>query len=361
MRRTPLYNEHKKLGAKFTEFGGWEMPVYYTSIIDEHNAVRRSVGMFDTSHMGTFIISGKDIEKFLNYVTLGNMSGLPDKKARYSMFLNEDGGIKDDIIVYKLGSKYMIVVNAGNLNKDFQWLNKHKPTDIQIENISDDISLLAVQGPKAVSILQSIADTDITSMKYFTVSELKLKDITADFCKIARTGYTGEDGFEIFIPKEKAPRLWERLISLSVKSCGLGCRDSLRLEACMPLHGHEIDESINPIESGFQKTINWDNNFIGRNKLISIKDKPLKKSVAFECLSGIARTSNKVFLNNKNIGYVTSGLFSPTFKKAIGMALIDLNVQSDNLEVAIHNNRRKLRIVPKPFYKRPRQTHERKR
>jgi aminomethyltransferase len=352
MKRTPLYDEHKKLGAKFTEFSGWEMPVQYTSIIDEHNAVRTNVGVFDTSHMGTFIVSGKDIEKFLNYVTLGNMSGLPDRKARYSMLLNEEGGIKDDVIVYKFGNEYMIVVNAGNLDKDFEWLNKHKPAGIEIENISGDISLLAVQGPNAVEILQSISDTDIINMKYFTVLELKLQWINADFCRIARTGYTGEDGFEIFISKNKTVELWKKLISLSVKPCGLGCRDTLRLEACMPLHGHEIDENINPLEAGFQKTINWDNDFIGKDKLVPLKDKPLRKSVAFECLSGIARNSNKVFFGDKKIGYVTSGSFSPTFKKAIGMALIESDIQSDNLEVAIHNNRRKIKIVPKPFYKR---------
>jgi aminomethyltransferase len=352
MKRTPLYDEHKKLGAKFTEFSGWEMPVQYTSIIDEHNAVRTNVGVFDTSHMGTFIVSGKDIEKFLNYVTLGNMSGLPDRKARYSMLLNEEGGIKDDVIVYKFGNEYMIVVNAGNLDKDFEWLNKHKPAGIEIENISGDISLLAVQGPNAVEILQSISDMDIINMKYFTVLELRLKWINADFCRIARTGYTGEDGFEIFISKDKTVEFWRKLISLSVKPCGLGCRDTLRLEACMPLHGHEIDENINPLEAGFQKTINWDNDFIGKDKLIPLKDKPLRKSVAFECLSGIARNSNKVFFDDKKIGYVTSGSFSPTFKKAIGMALIESDVQSDNLEVAIHNNRRKIKIVPKPFYKR---------
>ncbi|MDR1433699.1 glycine cleavage system aminomethyltransferase GcvT [Candidatus Endomicrobiellum devescovinae] len=352
MKRTSLYDEHKKLEAKFTEFSGWEMPVQYTSIIDEHNAVRANVGMFDTSHMGTFIFSGNDIEKFLNYVTLGNMSGLPDRKARYSMLLNEEGGIKDDVIVYKFGNEYMIVVNAGNLDKDFEWLNKHKSESINIRNISEDISLLAVQGPKAASILQSISNTYITSMKYFTVSELKLKDIAADFCRIARTGYTGEDGFEIFISKDKTIELWEKLINLSVKPCGLGCRDTLRLESCMPLHGHEIDENINPLEAGFQKTINWDNDFIGKDKLIPLKDKPLRKSVAFECLSGIARNSNEVFLGDKKIGYVTSGSFSPILKRAIGMALIESDVQSDNLEVAIHNNRRKIKIVQKPFYKR---------
>jgi aminomethyltransferase len=352
MKRTFLYDEHKKLGAKFTEFGSWEMPVQYTSIIDEHNAVRTNVGMFDVSHMGTFILFGHDIEKFLNYVTLGNMSEFQDKKARYSMLLNEDGGIKDDVIVYKFGNEHMIVVNAGNIDKDFEWLNKHKFESINIRNISENISLLAVQGPKAASILQSISNTYITSMKYFSVSELKLKGIAADFCRIARTGYTGEDGFEIFISKDKTTELWEKLISLSVKPCGLGCRDTLRLESCMPLHGHEINENINPLEAGFQKIINWDNDFIGKYKLVPLKDKFSRKSVAFECLLGVARNSNEVFFGDKKIGYVTSGSFSPTFKKAIGMALIESDVQSDSLEVAIHNNRRKIKIVPKPFYKR---------
>ncbi|MDR3256198.1 MAG: glycine cleavage system aminomethyltransferase GcvT [Endomicrobium sp.] len=352
MKKTHLYDEHKKLGAKFTEFSGWEMPVQYTSIIDEHNAVRTNVGMFDTSHMGTFIITGDNSEKFLNYVTLGNMSGLSDKKARYSMILNEEGGVKDDIIVYKFGSEYMIVVNAGNLDKDFAWLNAYRPQNINLKNVSSEIALIAVQGPKTADILQSISETEIRSIKYFTVSELKLKDINVDFCRIARTGYTGEDGFEIFISKEQISNLWEKLISLSAKPCGLGCRDTLRLEACMPLHGHEIDENINPIDAGFQKTINWDNDFIGKNKLLFLKDKPLRKSIAFECLSGIARNGNEVFSDGKKIGYVTSGSFSPTFKKAIGMALVDADIQSDNLEVVIYNNKRKIKIVSKPFYKR---------
>jgi glycine cleavage system T protein len=352
MKRTHLFNEHKKLGAKFMEFGGWEMPVQYTSIIDEHNAIRTNVGVFDTAHMGTFIVTEENAEKFLNYVTLGNIYGLPDKKARYSMMLNEEGGIKDDIIVYKFGSEYMVVVNAGNLEKDFSWLSKHKTEKVEIKDISGDISLIAIQGPKSAEILQSISEVDIKSMKYFTASILKLKDINADFCRVTRTGYTGEDGFEVFISKEQISKFWEKLMSLSVKPCGLGCRDTLRLEACMPLHGHEIDENINPIAAGFQKIINWDNNFIGKNRLLLLKDKSMKKSIAFECTSGIARNSNEIFSRNKKVGYVTSGSFSPTLKKAIGMALIDADAVTDELEVEIHNNRRKIKAVPKPFYKK---------
>jgi len=352
MKRTRLYDEHKSLGAKFTEFAGWDMPVQYSSIIAEHNAVRSNVGVFDTSHMGIFILSGENSEKFLNYVTLGNIAGIPDKKARYSMILNENGGIKDDIIVYKFGSEYMVVVNAGNLEKDFCWLDGHKTENVEIKNLSGDVCLVSVQGPRSADVLRNISAFDVGNMKYFTVSELKLKGIDADFCRIARTGYTGEYGFEIFISKEYVVEFWKKLMDLSVKPCGLGCRDTLRLEACMPLHGHEIDENINPVDAGFKKTINWNSDFIGKSRLLSLKDRPLKKSVAFECLSGIARNADGVFLGDKKVGYVTSGSFSPTFKKAVGMALIDADSETGRLKVEIHSSRREIKVVEKPFYKR---------
>lgn len=352
MKRTYLYDSHLALGAKMTEFGGWEMPLQYSSIIEEHNAVRTSAGIFDTSHMGTFIIFGENSGDFLDKVTVSDMKNLTDKKARYSMILNENGGVKDDIIVYKFANEYMMVVNAGNLDKDWDWLNKFKTENMELQNRSLDICLLALQGPKSAEILQNISETEIKDMKYFTCSELKLKNISANFCRVARTGYTGEDGFEIFISREQSKLLWDKLISLDAKPCGLGCRDTLRLEACMPLHGHEIDENINPIDAGFGKIIYWENNFNGKNKLLAIKDNPLKKSVAFECSGGIARNGNKVFAGGKEAGYVTSGTFSPTLKKAIGMALIDFGTDDNEVEIEIHNNRRKAVIVNKPFYKR---------
>jgi aminomethyltransferase len=268
------------------------------------------------------------------------------------MILNENAGVKDDIIVYNLGFEYMVVVNAGNLEKDWQWLNLHKTGKVGLENISEKLCLLALQGPKAVEIMQSVSETDVSSMKYFTISELKLKNIDAEFAKAARTGYTGEDGFEIFISNEAAAKFWNELMKLSVTPCGLGCRDTLRLEACMPLHGHEIDEDINPIDAGFQKTVNWENDFIGRQALLAFKDNPKRKLIAFECLSGIARNGNKIFDGQKEAGYVTSGAFSPTFKKAIGMALIDINSSQENLDVEIRADKRKIKIVNKPFYKR---------
>lgn len=353
LKETFLHSKHKELGAKFTEFGGWDMPVQYSSIIEEHNAVRNSVGIFDTSHMGTFLISGDNAGKFLDYVTISDMSNLPLYKARYSMLLNKQGGIKDDIIVYKFEDYYMMVVNAGNLDKDFAWLNENKLSNVEIKNVSKEISMMAVQGPKAVDIVSQVVDGDVLFMKYFTAKDIDIKGKVAEFAKIARTGYTGEDGFEILVSNSCAEYVWSKLIELGAKPCGLGCRDTLRLEACMPLHGHEISEEINPIDAGFIKTVFWNKEFIGKQAIEQIKDKPSKKLVAFICQNGIARAHDEVYVNDKKVGYVTSGSFSPTFKKAIGMALVDVSVDERlPIQIKVHNNLRNITIVQKPFYKR---------
>ena len=353
LKQTFLYQKHKQAGAKFTEFGGWDMPVQYTSSMQEHNAVRSAVGIFDTSHMGTFIISGANAGKFLDYVTISDMSNLPLHKARYSMLLNENGGIKDDIIVYKFADYYMMVVNAGNLDKDFKWLNDNKIEDIEIKNISKDISMIAVQGPKAVEIVKQLTDEDIEDMKYFTAKDVKFKGQTAEFSKIARTGYTGEDGFEILISNSSAEYIWTKLIELGAIPCGLGCRDTLRLEACMPLHGHEITETINPIDAGFTKTIFWNKDFIGKSSIEKFKDNPLKKSIAIVCKNGIARAGDEIYVGDKKVGYVTSGSFSPTLKKAIALAFVDYDVDTNSIiQVKVHNNLRDVSVVEKPFYKR---------
>jgi aminomethyltransferase len=351
-KRTFLYDEHLKLNAKITEFSGWDMPVQYTSIIDEHTTVRTACGMFDTSHMGTFVISGEGSGEFLNKVTVGDMANLPEKKARYSMFLNALGGVKDDIIVYKLDGKYLIVVNAGNLEKDFSWLGENKPDDVTIENISPQICLISVQGPKTLELLGLMSVNDLSAMKYFSCDNLELKNIKADYLQIARTGYTGEDGFEIFISQAQAKGLWKSLLALGVKPCGLGARDTLRLEACMPLYGHELSETINPIEAGLERSIFWHNDFIGKNTLLALKDNPKRKLVVFECTGGVARAENEVFSNGTKIGYVTSGTFSPTFKKAIGLALVDSAFTGEEFDVSVHSNMRKAKVVQKPFYKR---------
>ncbi|MFA7674765.1 MAG: glycine cleavage system aminomethyltransferase GcvT [Endomicrobiia bacterium] len=353
LKETFLNKKHKELSAKFTEFGGWNMPVMYTSIIEEHNAVRTAAGIFDTSHMGTFIITGSNAGKFLDFITISDMSKLPLYKARYSMLLNEEGGIKDDIIVYKFEDYYMMVVNAGNLDKDFKWLNDNKIDNVEIENISSEICLIALQGPKAIEIMQNIVEENILFMKYFTGKDVKFKGLNSKFAKIARTGYTGEDGFEIFVRNNCAEKVWSKLLELGAKPCGLGCRDTLRLEACMPLHGHEISEEITPIDAGFEKTVFWQKEFIGKSVIEKARNNPLKKLIAFFCEGSIARNGSELFLNDKRIGYVTSGTFSPTLKKAIGLALIDYNTnETSEIKVKVHNNLRNIKIVSKPFYKR---------
>jgi len=268
------------------------------------------------------------------------------------MFLNESGGVEDDIIVYNLGKEYMVVVNAGNLDKDFERLSANKPENVELKNISSDICLLALQGPRAPEILQSVCESDVLSMKYFTCADVKLKNISASFLKAARTGYTGEDGYEIFISKESAQKLWDVFLQAGAKPCGLGCRDTLRLEACMPLHGHEIAPDINPVEAGFQKTVGWDSDFIGKEALLPFKNEAKRKLIAFECLSGIARANDVIFEEDTKIGTVTSGTFSPTLKKAIGMALIGAGAQTQNLFVEIRSVKRPVKEAAKPFYKR---------
>lgn len=353
LKETFLNKEHKKLNAKFTEFGGWNMPVMYTSIIEEHNAVRSKAGIFDTSHMGTFIISGSNSGKFLDYMTVSDISNLPLYKARYSMILNEKGGIKDDIIVYKFENYYMMVVNAGNLEKDFKWFNDNKIDNVDIKNLSSEICLIALQGPDAVEMMSNLVSENISDMKYYTGRDVTFKGLNAKFSKITRTGYTGEDGCEIFISNDCAQTVWSNLVKLGAMPCGLGCRDTLRLEACMPLHGHEISEDINPIDSGFGKVVFWEKDFIGRQAVEKIKNNPSKKSIAFVCEGSIARGGAELFINDKKIGYVTSGTFSPTLKKAIGMALIDYNAgENCEIKVNVHNNLRNIKVVPKPFYKR---------
>jgi glycine cleavage system T protein len=360
MNKTYLYNEHLKLGAKFINFHEWAMPIQYTSIINEHNIVRNKVGMFDISHMGIFIISGKDSEKFINYVTVGNIINLPCGKAKYSMILNVNGGIKDDIIVYKSNlQEYIIVVNSVNINKDLIWFqkqynkNKSKYNDVKICNVSDIICLISVQGPLCVEKLQCLTKTNIKQIKYFSIVDLQFNGLNSTFCKIARTGYTGEDGFEIFISNENVIQLWKKLLANSITPCGLGSRNTLRLESCMPLYGNELQENIDPISIGFTNIINWNVSFIGKDKLLYIKNNNCKKQlIKFECISGIARDMDTVFMQEKIIGHVTSGAFSPTLKKAIGMALINVsnNHNSKNLTIKIHGNYRQIKVINKQFY-----------
>ncbi|MFH1367836.1 MAG: glycine cleavage system aminomethyltransferase GcvT [Elusimicrobiota bacterium] len=354
MRRTPLYHEHEKLKAKFTEFGGWDMPVFYSSIIDEHNTVRNSAGIFDASHMGEFIVGGKDAVQYLNKITITDTGLLKPGQCKYSMFLNEKGGIIDDILIYRRENDFFVVVNAGNMPKDWDWVNWNKSGDVILENRSEEISLIALQGPGSKNIMQQFVKNNLDEVKYYTFFTPVFNDMSPKFALISRTGYTGEDGFEIFINNEAAPHMWQKLVAAGVKPCGLGARDTLRLEAGMPLHGHEITDDITPVEAGLNWAVNWDKDFIGKGVIAAQKEKgPAKKLVAFVLESGIPRQNFDIISNGQKIGQVASGTFSPTLKKGIGTGFVNVPLEiGAKIEIMIHNQPKPAVIVKKPFYKR---------
>ncbi|MBN1622471.1 MAG: glycine cleavage system aminomethyltransferase GcvT [Endomicrobiales bacterium] len=356
LKQTPLYHEHKKLNARFVDFGGWDMPVIFTSILDEHNTVRNNCGLFDASHMGEFIVSGKNSADFLNKLTTANIPGLKTGEAKYTLFLNENGGIIDDLIVYRRENDFFVVVNAANLEKDFSWLQKHKSEGVNLENISDKTSLIAFQGPNAEKILQPLLKEDLKKLNYFNFLKPSFNFISPQFAILARTGYTGEDGFEIFVSNDSAVQIWQKLLSLGAKACGLGARDSLRLEAAMSLHGHDITENTTPIEAGLSWTIYWDKDFIGKNVIKEQKEKgPARFLKAFILETGIPRENCDIILDSKIIGKVTSGTFSPTLKKGICLGYINQKLDTGKeVKIMVHNQPRAAKVVKKPFYKRHR-------
>ena len=355
MKRTPLFDEQKKLNGRMIDFGGWEMPVQFSSIINEHNAVRQKVGMFDASHMGEFIVSGQNAAKFLDKVTTANASALIQPgKAKYSMFLNECGGIIDDIIIYRRQDDFFVVVNAGNVEKDFNWLKQNLIDGVNLENVSEKFGLLAIQGPKAQSVMQELVTEDLSKLKYFNFLIPAWKNIKPGYSILARTGYTGEDGFEVFITVDAIKDLWNKLEVLGVAPCGLGARDTLRLEACMPLHGHEISDEITPLEAELDWSIFWDKDFIGKEVLLKQKKNSLSRFlVAFEMKEGIPRSGCEIVLNGKTVGKVVSGTFSPTLRKGIGIGYTDIPLKvGDSFTIMIHDQPKQAVAVKKPFYKR---------
>jgi len=354
IKRTPLYSEHQKLNAKFTEFGGWDMPVQYTSIMDEHNTVRNSCGIFDTSHMGTYIISGEKSGDFLNKVTTASAKALVTGQAKYALFLNGKAGIIDDLIIYRRPGDYLMVVNAGNSEKDSAWMQKNIIPGADVKNISSDICLLALQGPEAQKILQPLVNDDLSKIKYFYSIKPVFKNLKPAFVFLAKTGYTGESGFEIFISNNEAAALWRKLVEGGAKPCGLGARDTLRLEACMPLHGHEINDNIDPIQAELGWALYLDKDFIGKPALMKIKESGQKLFLTALTLdSGIPRAHYEIKINGKTAGSVTSGTYSPTLKKGIALAYADrkLNI-GDTVSVVIHSQEKTARVVARPFFKR---------
>ncbi len=354
--KTPLYDWHVANKARMVEFGGWEMPVYYTTVSDEHNCVRENAGLFDLCHMGQINVSGDSALEFLQRITTNNISKIAIGQVQYSLVCNDSGGVVDDILVYRKSNSYLLIVNASNTRKDFEWFNTHKIHGVEISNISNSILMLAIQGPNAEKCLQKIANIDLREIKYYC---FRMGEISGTKSLISRTGYTGEDGFEIYA--ECDTKIWEAILDggreYAIKPIGLGARDTLRLEAAMSLYGHELDINTNPLEAGLGHFVDLDKKeFIGKDAIERIKKEGIKrKLVAFHMLErGIPRHGYKISKNGEVVGKVTSGTMSPTLKESIGLGYIEKEYSDLNtkIDIVIRDKYCEAIIIKKPFYKR---------
>ncbi|RJS59676.1 glycine cleavage system aminomethyltransferase GcvT [Bacillus sp. PK3_68] len=361
LKRTPLFEWYKQSGAKTIDFGGWELPVQFSSIKEEHEAVRTKAGLFDVSHMGEVTVKGEGALAFLQKMMTNDLSKLQPNQAMYTIMCNEKGGAVDDLLVYMLAEEnYLLVVNAANTDKDFAWLKKHQAGDVQIENVSKDWAQLAIQGPAAEGILQKlVSDLDLGEIRPFKFrQEVRINGVPA---LVSRTGYTGEDGFEIYSRSEEAPKLWQDLLEAGEEDgllpCGLGARDTLRFEANLALYGQELAEDISPIEAGlgFAVKTNKDD-FIGLEVLKEQKENgPERKLIGLEMIDrGIPRHGYTVFSGEEQVGHVTTGTQSPTLKKNIGLALVkaECAVPGKELLVEVRGKKLAAKTVKPPFYKR---------
>lgn len=352
--KTPFYDSHKSLGAKMLSFHGWEMPLHYSGIIDEHINTRTNVGLFDVSHMGRFEVKGSDTYDCLQTLVTNNISKLNEHQALYSPICQDNGGIIDDLIIYMINrEEFLVVVNASNREKDLEWIVKHSKSAV-VENISDKIALLALQGPLAQKVLEKIIfGANFDQLKPF---DFVITSIFGIECMISRTGYTGEDGFEIFFDSSKID-IWDKLIQLgsrfNIKPTGLGARDTLRLEAGLMLYGNDINENTTPLEVPLRWTVKFEKReFIGKEALLT--QQIYRKLVGFEVLEKrIARHGNEVLLDGEKVGFVTSGSFSPTIKKSIGFCFVPIRVAPNQLiEINIGSKLYKAKVSSTRFYKR---------
>ena len=356
LKKTPLNQLEKDLGGRMVDFGGWELPVQYSGILDEHEAVRTKVGIFDVSHMGEVIVKGNQALELLQKATCNDVSKLEDGRAQYNGLLYPNGTFVDDILIYRRAADdYFVVVNASNTDKDFEWMrDAAKGMDVDVRNVSADYAQLAVQGPEAEKVLQPLTDVNLAAIKYYRFDTGKVDGAPAI---VSRTGYTGEDGFEVYVAPSEAPRIMKKLVDAGVKPCGLGARDTLRLEAKMALYGNDIDDTTTPIQADLAWIVKLDKgDFAGRDVLEREKEEgPPRKLVGFEMIDkAIARHGFPVVEGSKEVGVVTSGTHSPTLKKAIGLAYLPLGKsgQGNEFTVVVRGKEARARVVPTPFYKR---------
>jgi aminomethyltransferase len=357
MKKTPLHNSHLQLGAKMAEFAGYEMPIQYTSILEEHGAVRTKAGVFDVSHMGEFLVKGVNARKYISSLIPTSTSKFDKGKGVYSCFCNESGTVIDDLFIFMIDeNNYYLVVNAGTMEKDFAWMKSHLVDGVDLINISDNTAKIDVQGPESKNILKEIfssEELDNLPRFYFYYDRFNGYEVM-----VSNTGYTGEAGFELFIHKESAVHLWDTILAkgekYGIKPAGLGARDTLRLEACYSLYGHEINEEINPVEAGLSWLISSESEYIGKKILTELKNKgAARKQICIEMSEkGIPRENYEVTAGGEVIGKLTSGAYSPTFKKGIALALVEKDkiMTGDSVEIIIRNKPVKGIVVKRPFY-----------
>jgi aminomethyltransferase len=361
-KKTSLYETHLKYGGKMVDFAGWLLPIQYesTGVIAEHLAVRQKCGLFDVSHMGEFLLEGQTACKNLNHLMTNDFTTMPVGRARYSPLCNENGGVVDDLIVYKFSDvRYFIVVNAANTEKDYAWLKKHLLPGSELTDVSSSYSQIALQGPASRKILETLASSDLIPEKYYTCVENGT--VAGLSCIISKTGYTGEDGFEFYLPNNSAVQLWEALMkagsSYGLIPCGLGARDTLRLEAAMPLYGHEMDDTVSPLEAGLGFAVKTDKaDFIGKSAL-GLPGRQTRIRVGLEATGrGILREKMPVFADDgkTQLGMTTSGTFAPYLKKSVALALLSAGEGVLGRDVVVYARGRAVeaRIVPLPFYKK---------
>ncbi len=360
-RQTPLYETHLKYGGKIVEFGGWLLPVQYSGIIEEHHAVRSKAGLFDVSHMGEVSVKGVDACAFLQKLVTNDVSKLAQNQVQYSPMCYPDGGTVDDLLIYKYGEQeYMLVINAANIDKDWKWMQENSAGfNVQLENLSDATAQLALQGPLAQEILAKLTDAPIEPLSYYWF--IPEATVAGKKTIISRTGYTGEDGYEIYCAPQDAAFLWEAVMEAGkpygLLPAGLGCRDTLRFESCMPLYGHELSAQISPLEAGLSRFVKLDKGeFNGSTVLAEQKANGVARKVVGFVVTGrgIARAGYPVIADGKTVGQVTTGSYAPTLGKNLGLALIEtaFSKVGQIVDIEIRGKKVPAEIISKPFYKR---------
>ena len=355
MKHTILYDKHIGFNAKMVPFAGFTMPLQYTGITDEHNAVRTSAGIFDVSHMGEFTISGNDAENFLQLLTTNDIKKLSNGQAQYSTMCLEDGGIIDDLVIYRFENHYMMVVNAANIESDFQWISNNIKGDVTLKDISEETNLIAVQGPESGELLHGITDYNLSELKFYNFIETNVAGYPV---VLSRTGYTGELGFEIYGNDESIPAIWDKLFDtqeVHVLPVGLGARDTLRMEMKYALYGKDINQGTTPIEAGLRRITKFDKGaFIGRESLIDENVHHKKRLVCFEMMErAVPRQNYNIFAKRKHIGMVTSGTQSPSLTKGIGLGYVEMKytIPGTKIEIEIRGHKKSATIMRPPLYK----------